>query len=560
MIIKNKLVEELKKVNSEYDWNALVTQCVDSAKGDFTIVCFPLAKQFHKAPQIIAGDLASIVEKCELVDRCEIINGYLNIFLKRESVALHIEDSFDDESMFKVDQVGKGKRAFIDFSSINLAKYMHMGHILGTAIGASMARILEAVGFDVVRINYVGDSGTSFGKVIAGYEMWGNKEDVEKRGVDALQDLYVRFSQEEELNPELKEKAKHAFVRYENGDPEVRALHKWFSEITINEAKSLFELMNIEFDDWRGEAYYTGAILRDSHEMLMESGIVTESQGAQIVDMTDCGLGVAIIQKSDGASSYLSRDICALDDRYDKYKFDKGFYETGVEQTTHFAQLFEIMKRLNRPFAYDLKHISHGMLTLPTGKISSRKGKQAVLKDIFEQAINKSKSMLIERNYTPEKVEEISKAVGVSAVLFSVLKSERGKETVFDLERAISFDGETSPYIQYTYARALTVFKKSQGLELVGDIKDVLNDDSFELLKLLGTYNDVVMSAYRDCEPCYISRYVLSICKLYNIFYNQNRVIDGNKVNMYRLKICEMVLEMLSRCMHLLGITVIEVM
>ena len=200
------------------------------------------------------------------------------------------------------------------------------------------------------------------------------------------------------------------------------------------------------------------------------------------------------------------------------------------------------------------------MLTLPTGKISSRKGKQAVLKDIFEQAINKSKSMLIERNYTPEKVEEISKSVGVSAVLFSVLKSERGKETVFDLERAISFDGETSPYIQYTYARALTVFKKSQGLELVGDIKDVLNDDSFELLKLLGTYNDVVMSAYRDCEPCYISRYVLSICKLYNIFYNQNRVIDGNKVNMYRLKICEMVLEMLSRCMHLLGITVIEVM
>ncbi|MBO4937252.1 MAG: arginine--tRNA ligase [Clostridia bacterium] len=560
MIIKQLLIKELKSIDTLYDWQNLVTPCVDSAKGDFTIVCFPLAKEFHKAPQIIATEIASVVDKCDLVDKCEVVNGYLNMFLDKAKVVAKIVECYDNGKLFEVEQVGKGKTAFIDFSSINLAKYMHMGHILGTAIGASFARILELVGFKTVRINYVGDSGTSFGKVIAGYEMWGNKDDVEARGVDALQELYVKFSREEEENPELREKAKQAFVRFENGDPEAGRLHKWFSEITINEAKSLFELMNIEFDDWRGEAYYCGKILQDSQELLMDSGIVEESQGAKIIDMNDAGLGVAIIEKSDGASSYLSRDICALEDRYAKYKFDKGFYETGNEQSTHFAQLFETMKRLNRPFAYDLRHISHGLLTLPTGKISSRMGKQAVLKDIFEVAINKSKQMLIDRNYTADKVEEISKAVGVSAVLFSVLKSERVKETVFDLERAISFDGETSPYIQYTYARAHNVIKKAVGSKELKDISTICNAECYELIKLLGNFNATIMSAYKDAEPCYISRYILSICKQFNIIYNQYRVINDDTIDTYRLQLCQMTADMLARGMKLLGITVIDVM
>ena len=559
MIIKEGLVKQLKQQDDKVDWSTLITPTVDSAKGDFTIVCFPLAKQMHIAPNIIAQDFAQKVQQCDLVDHCEVVNGYLNIFLDKTKVSKSIVDDFNAGTLFNISQIGAGRTAFIDFSSINLAKYMHMGHILGTAIGASYARILEAVGFKTIRINYLGDSGTSFGKVIAGYELWGNKEDVEKRGVEALQEIYVRFSREEENDPQMRELAKQAFVRFEKGEEKVRQLHAWFKEITINEAKGLFEMMNIDFDDWRGEAYYSGNILLDSQDMLADSGLLQESQGAKIIDLEDCGLGVAMIQKSDGASSYLARDICALDDRYECYKFDKGFYETGVEQSNHFAQLFEIMKRLNRPFAYDLRHISHGLLTLPTGKISSRMGKQAVLKDILQMAIQKSKQMLIERNYTPEKVEQISRAVGVSAVLFSVLKSERGKETVFDLERAISFEGETSPYIQYTYARANSVMKKSSH-DVVDDISSILNEDSYELIKLMSNFDDIIQSAYKDAEPCYIGRYVLSLCKQFNIFYTKYRVIDENKTDFYRLKLCQMTAELLAKCMDLLGITIIDVM
>ncbi|MGN1227126.1 MAG: arginine--tRNA ligase [Christensenellales bacterium] len=547
-MIKEKIIQDLACEDFSVDNLADVPS---DFSGDYSLPCFSLAKKYSKNPSVIAKEIVDNFTPKGIIAKLENMGPYINITLDRAK-CMQIDDIKMQFNDFE------GKVACIDFSSINLAKHPHIGHLCTTIIGACIARLLEKVGYKVVRINYLGDYGTPFGKLITAVKKWGNRAEIEKVGVDALQDLYVRFNMEE--SEELLQEAREWFKRVEQKDAEAVEIYKWIINLSLKEMNKIYDEIGISFDDFNGESYYEGK-KDDVIQLLKDKGLVFESEGALLVDLGQYGLGDFMVQKSDGTSLYSTRDIAAAIDRKEKYKFDISLYVTDTAQNLHFKSLFKTLELMGFEWAKDMKHIGYGRLSTPEGKIASRRGKVAVLKDIFEIAENKAYEIVKERNLD----KKVATDIGVSAISFGLLKTERVKDAVFDIESALNFEGETSVYLQYTVARINAIFVKAKesGINFECECvwQYVATDDEFEVIKQIDLYKEMIFSAYKDFEPCYIARYAIKLATLFNKFYTTSKIVGEDEcATKFRLYLCDKTRAILVDCMQLLGVKILEKM
>ena len=527
----------------------LLTYSPDPKNGDVTLPCFSLAKVLHKNP-IEIGDSIVNAFTSDIVEKVENVKGYVNFYFNKKTI---FDLLYNDIKNAKKANIGDGKTVFVDFCSANLAKYLHIGHLSTTIIGSVIANTYEYLGYNVVRLNYIGDYGTPFGKMLTAIKRWGDENLIESEGVDYVQNLYVKFNAEADRDPSLMDEAREWSLRIEKQEKEAYDIYKKIIDVSIKETKRLCDALNIKFDSWRGEAYYNDKMQPVIDELNAKNLLLT-SEGAKIVDLEQFNLGVCMIQRSDGGSLYATRDLAAVMDRYNDYKFDIGIYVTSVQQKLHFERWFKVLDLMDRDYAKNLKHISYGTYSLPTGKIGSRFGKQALVKDMLEIAVEKAKEIVSTRGTKVDDMDSLANSIGVGAVKFGVLKTERVKDCVFDLESSLNFDGETSPYIQYTHARCNSILDKASDKVAVDNIDDIDNFDSFELIKHINNFEKMVISSANDHEPCYISRYLINLCALFNKFYNTHRIINESLVSSYRLKLVELTKQKIKAGLDLLGI------
>lgn len=560
MNIKNLIINCFNKnILKEFDLlEENISIPPNSQMGDYCMPVFAYAKKLQKNPAEIAGLLTQDFDYTHVVEKTQVVGGYLNFFLNKKIISLMIlEEALTKGQSFGASNIGQGQTVCLDFSSVNLAKYMHIGHLSTTVIGNCLRNIFNHLGYKTVAINYVGDYGTPFGKMISAYLMWGNEQELNARGVDYIQDLYIRFCQEAETNPELDDKARETFLKIEKKDAEIYPIFQKFIEISINETKRIYNLLNITFDSWRGESYYSDKMDAIVDE-LTSKGLLQDSQGAKIVDLSEHNLGACLIRKKDGSSLYATRDLAACEDRYKNYHFSKSLYVTDVSQKLHFSQFFKVLELLGKDYAKNLHHIYYGRFSLPDGKIASRKGKQALLRDILDYSINKTKTIVENnQNLTEEEKQQIAKSVGVGAVVFSAVKNEKIKDVVFDIDEALDFEGETSPYIQYTHARCCSIIKKAgeQKIDCSSLIfDDINNTTSFELIKSINKFPEIVENSAQKFEPCLISRCLIDISKAFNKYYSNNRVVENGEVNQTRLALVKITQNVIAEGLTLLGI------
>lgn len=561
MNIKELIAKHINFSVENVNLEELIIESISNDKGDFSLPCFSFAKVLRDNPNNIAKQLAEKVKVGDVVDKVEVIGGYVNFFLNKELVSkMIIEDIVKDDFNY---QDGKGKTICIDYSSVNLAKYMHIGHLKNTIIGESIARICESLGYKVVRINYIGDYGTPFGKIIAGYELWGNKQDVDTRGIDALQELYVKFNQEAENDESLNDKAREIFKKIENKDDHYYPIYKWVIDIAIKEAERLLNILGVKFDSWRGESYYSEK-LNDVVDFLSGKGLTKVSDGALVVDLQDYDMPPCLIRRRDGASLYATRDIAAAIDRYENYKFDKMFYVTAHEQMLHFKQFFKVLELAGQDFATKLEHIHYGLFSLPTGKISSRKGKQATLVDLMDYALNKSTEVIKDRTFNISTPEEVAQKVSRSALNFNALKVEVGKDCVFDIDKAFSFEGETSPYMQYSYTRIESILRKAEKLNLNNvqpDYSAINTEEGFDLIKSCNDIKHSISLAFNKREPSILVKKSMDICKTLNKYYANTKVLEGEPSHIVaKLELLKVVKKVLGKLFSIICIDTLQEM
>lgn len=526
-------------------------------EGDYSIPCFKLAKLKQKSPALIATEICNETEVNGIVAKMIPVGPYINIVLNKSAVANHVYNNIHNNEHYGVSDIGKGQTVCIDYSSITLSKHIHIGHLCTTVIGECLAKLYENAGYKVVRINYLGDMGTPFGKIIAMYKLKGNKEEVEKNGVDEIQRLYALFAKEEDNNPELIEEARLWSLKVEKGDKEANELCEWFKSIALDEAKRMYQLLDIDFDDWRGEYYYSEKT-EEVMDLLEQKGLVVVSEGAKCIDLNKFNMGMCLVERSDGGSLYTTRDLAAAIDRYNCYNFNKSLYVTGIEQKHHFESFFKVLDLAGFEWAKDLVHVGYGRLSTEFGKISGREGNTPVMKDIFEASIEKAKKALEGKNLS----EDLATDIGVSAVAFSVLKTERIKDAVFSLEQAISFDGNSSVYIQYSYVRLKSILNKAKEYSINTINPELLKEtEELELLVQLDEFPEVLKEALMAHETFYVTRYALDLAALVNKFYNNLRVVtDDEELTQSRLALCAISASVLAKAMKIVGVKVIEKM
>ena len=565
MDFKQLVIDDIKPkfVNSEITFEeieSLFTEIPDLKNGDVCVPCFTLAKKLRNSPQNMAQALQQELSKHEYnyVTDIQAVSGYLNFFVNKEKASQQIINNILTlKQNYGKSEIGKGKTVCIDYSSINLAKFMHIGHLKTTMLGWSLYNIHKFLGYNVVGINYVGDYGTPFGKIIVAIKKWGDMEKIKQNGVDEIQSLYVKFNQESEHDESLNDQAREWFRKIENGDKEALELFNYIITSSITEAERTYDRLGVVFDSWRGENYYSDK-MQPIIDELVSKNLLVKSEGADIVDLNEHNLGVALVRKSDGTSLYVTRDLAAAQDRYDNYKYSKSLYVTSVQQKLHFERLFKIIEIMDKPYANTLEHIYYGTISLPTGKIGSRYGKQALIRDLITSAYETALDILKTRGTKHEDLEKVANQIAAGTLAFEVVRNEKLKDTVFDLESSLSFEGETSPYMQYTFARTCSIISKALRLEK-SDEKQI-TEEAYALVKLLNKFESVVLQSANDYEPCYISKLLLNICSEFNKFYNFNRIIENDKVNVYNLNMTQAVNIVLNNGLKLLGIEPIEKM
>ena len=525
MNIKKLIAESISNKIENVNYEDLIIESISADKGDFSLPCFSFAKELRQNPNLIANNICESVKCGGVVEKCEVVGGYVNFFLNKEKVSKLIIDNFSSEN-FKTSE-GNNKTVCIDYCSVNLAKYMHIGHIKNSFLGESLARLFENAGYKVVRINYVGDYGTPYGKIIAGMNMWGNEKEIEERGIDALQDYYVKFNAAEAENPELSQLARDIFKKIEEKDAEIYPIYQKVLNIAIKEAERLLDILGIKFDSWKGEASYADE-LDNVVDFLASKNLLKISEGATVVDLSDFDMPPCLVKRSDGASLYATRDLAAAMDRYKTYKFDKSLYLTAVEQKLHFAQFFKVLELAGETYSAGLEHIAYGRFSLPEGKISSRRGKQAILVDLLDYVLNKANDVIKDRTFSIEKPEDVARKVAKSVLAFNALNIERHKDAIFDLEKAFSFEGETAPYMQYTFTRLESILRKFEETEAKADYS-CFNQEAFEILKAINGFEAVIKFALEKRDPSLILKRTMELCKLFNKFYTTTKVLDGNE-------------------------------
>ena len=498
--MKNKIIdilsENIEQMSKE-DIAAALEIPKKTDMGDFAFPCFRLAKAFRKAPNMIAEELTAQINEngYDIFDKVVNVGAYINFFLAKEAFAKEIMKTVDTAD-FGAGTEGEGKTVCIDYSSPNVAKNFHVGHLRTTIIGNSLYKIYSKLGYHVERINHLGDWGTQFGKLIVAYKKWGSKEAVEKNGIDELMKIYVKFHQEAEKDDSLNDQAREWFVKMEQGDEEALAIWQWFKDISLVEYKRIYKLLGMDFDHFTGESFYRDKT-HEVVEKLQEKDLLVESEGAHIVSLDEYDMAPCLIMKKDGSSIYATRDLAALLYRKRTYNFDKCIYVTGLEQKLHFAQVFKVIELLGYDWYQNLVHVPYGLVSMEGGKLSTRNGNVIYAEQILHEAIEKIHEIINEKNPDLPNKEEVSRQVGIGAILFNDLYNQRIKDVIFNWDKILNFDGETGPYVQYTYARCASVFRKVGAVELPAEVDySVLTDDAtMNLLKDLTRFPQVIKEA-----------------------------------------------------------------
>ena len=528
-----------------------------SSMGNFAMPCFRLAKTLHKAPNLIAQEIAGSYK--DSVVQAEALGGYVNFKIDPVCMARDtLQRVLAEREKYGSSDEGRGKTVCIDYSSVNIAKPFHIGHLSTTVLGSALYKLHKFLGYTPVGINHLGDYGTQFGKLISAYKRWGKKEDIEKGGLRALNALYVRFHEEAEKNPSLNEEARHFFKKIEEGDEESVQLFEWFKELTLKDVGRIYDLLDVHFDSWAGESFYNDK-MQPVVDELREKGLLVESEGAQIVDLSAYDMPPCIILRSDGASLYATRDLAAAIYRKETYDFYKSLYVVAYQQNLHFKQFFKVLELMGKEWAKDLVHVAYGMVSLEDGSMSTRKGKVVYLEDVIARCVEKALAVITEKNPSLENKEEVAQTVGVGAVIFGALYNNKIKDITFSYDKVLNFEGETSCYVQYTCARAYSVLEKG------GTVRDYSVEEvcpqEFEVVKKLAEFPDVLRDALEKYEPSFIARYAVDLAQLFNKFYFDCTILGAEeKTRAFRLALTESVLITLKNALGLLGIGVPEKM
>ena len=524
--------------------------------GDYALPCFRLSKTLRKPPQLIASALAQKLS-CEELERCEVVGGYLNFFLARGGFAGKlIEAVLESRGRWGSSEEGKGKTVCLDYSSINIAKRFHIGHLSTTMIGHSLKRIYDFLGYTTVGINHLGDWGTQFGKMICAYKKWGNREEVERGGVQAMVDLYVRFHQEAEKDPALEDEGRAWFKKIEDGDEEAMAIFSWFKEVTLKDTQRVYDLLGVSFDSYAGEAFYNDK-MQPVVDELIEKGMLVESQGAKVVMLDEYGMPPAIVLRSDGATLYITRDLAAAFYRQNTYHFDKCLYVVAYQQNLHFRQLFKVLELMGHDWYKGMEHVSFGMVSYEGRALSTREGYVVYLEDLLNKAVEKAREIIEEKSPNLPNKDEVARQVGVGAVVYFDLHNDRNKDIDFRWERALNFDGETGPYVQYTHARCCSVLRKAEGFaDAEPDYGALTDDEANSVLLLLSRFPETVKKAMEQSEPSLVTRHVTSLAQAYNKYYFEHRVMEeGDPAGTAaRLNLTRAVRDVIRTGLYLIGV------
>lgn len=531
----------------------------NTQNGDFAFPCFKFAKELRKSPNAIALEISEKLQNIDFIEKIEVVNAYINFYINKSIFVKEILTKIKNEKEnFGSNEIGKGKTIVIDYSSPNIAKPFHIGHLRSTVIGNSLYKIYTKLGYNCIGINHLGDWGTQFGKLIVAYKNWGDKEAVEKDDIKELSKIYVKFHEESEKNPALEDEARLWLVKMQEGDEEAISLWKWFCEISMKEFERIYEKLNISFDFYTGESFYNDK-MNAVVEEIKNKNLLVESNGAKIVDLEQFNMPPCLILRSDGGTLYPTRDISAAFYRKNTYNFEKCLYLTALDQNLHFAQWFKVIELMGYDWAKDLHHIPFGLVSLGDAKLSTRKGNVVLMEDILNSSIEKTKQIIEEKNPNLKDKDLVSSQVGIGAIIFNDLYNSRIKNVNFDLERMLNFEGETGPYVQYTNARACSILKKENFDENMLskniDFNLITDEYSFNLCKLLSQLPEKILDSANKYEPYIITRHIVDICQAFNKFYNENNIKNSEEeLKQARLLIVYATKIAISSSLKLLGI------
>ncbi|MBQ4271701.1 MAG: arginine--tRNA ligase [Clostridiales bacterium] len=540
--------------------------------GDFAFPCFTLAKTMRKAPPMIAKDiLENEIISGDQVFKAVCVGPYVNFYLNREGLAYDVVSRINEAGeAYGCSDMGQGKNIIVEYSSPNIAKPFHVGHAFTTVLGNSLSRIYKKLGYNVIRMNHLGDYGTQFGKLITAYRLWGDEAALNEDPIKELLRIYVKFHEEEKNDPTLTDSARDNFRKLEEGSPEEYELWKKFRDMSLVVFEKLYKRMGVEFDNYNGESFYSDkipAVVED----LKSKGLLVESEGAQVVDLEEYGLPPCIILKSDGTTIYASRDIAAVLYRYNEYKFDKNIYVVGSPQALHFRQVFSVLKKAGYDFADDCVHVGFGLVKFKDMKFSTRDGNIVLLEDLLNEAVAKTREVIVENAKTrgtdmsEEEIDDIAEKVGIGSVIYTYVKSGRERDIVFSWEEMLDFEGDTAPYLIYTYARTRSILRKAADQGFVPSAEETVlskltSDEEYSVIKSLADFEDAVKKAAASNEPFMISRQIALIARNFNRFYNTSRILGDEDSDMIkaRLALCEAVCTTIKSGLDLLGIDVVE--
>ncbi len=553
--IAGMLASQITEMN-ENEIMDMIEIPTDSKMGDYAFPCFKLAKIFRKAPPLIAQEIVEKIKDEDLLREVVNTNAYVNFFINPALfIKSVLEDVYHQGDDYGKTNIGENRKVIVEYSSVNIAKPFHIGHIRSTVIGSALNNIYQFLGYDTVAINHLGDYGTQFGKLIVAYKLWGNKKAIEDNPIPELLKIYVQYHEEAEKNPDLDEEARGWFTKLENGDEEAVELWQWFRDVSLKEFNRVYDMLGIQFDSYAGESFYSDKMPKVL-ETMRENGIMKKSDGAEIVDLEEFGMPPALITKKDGSTLYITRDLAAAIYRKEHYDFYKNIYVVGSQQILHFQQWMKIIELMGYHWSDDCIHVPFGMVSLGEGTMSTRHGRVVFLEDVLKKAVEKTKEVILEKNVNAELVDEVSRQVGIGAVIFQELSNNRIKDYTFSWEKTLSFEGETGPYVQYTHARACSVLRNAQqelGIEVNYDL--LVDESAFELVKEFYDFPKVVLDAAEKYEPSVVTRHIIDIAQAFNRFYHEHHIIvDDAEVQKSRLLIAHATKQVIANGLRLLGI------
>lgn len=527
--------------------------------GDYALPCFKFAKVMRKPPVAIANELAATIVPDGVISEVTALNGYLNFKIDKAELAKSTLAQIEEEGDFYgASRKGAGKTVCIDYSSVNIAKPFHIGHLSTTVLGSALYKIYTFLGYNVVGINHLGDYGTQFGKLICAYKHWGDKANIEAGGIHAINDLYVRFNNE--ATEEMEAEAREYFRLIESGDKEANEIFEWFKSLTLAYVNKIYRRLGVKFDSYNGERFYSDK-MQPVIEELEEKGLLKESEGAKIVDLEEYGMPPCLILRSDGASLYATRDLAAAYYRKDTYDFYKCLYVVAYQQNLHFKQIFKVLELLGKDWAKDMVHVAYGMVSLEDGAMSTRKGKVVWLEDVIEKCVEKAYTVINDKNPALENKRDIAEKVGIGSVIFGALYNNKIKDIVFSYDKVLSFEGETGVYCQYTCARANSVLQKAGEERFTLPENLSVEPQEYEVVKTLAAFPEAVCDAAEKYEPSIIARYAVDLAQKFNKFYFDCKILTAEPAAKgFRLQLTKAVLQTLTNALSLLGIGVPEKM